>query len=286
MLTVFHFRGHLNTFIHTVHLLQRLDGLSALPVGDVLQRLLAMDGGTGQPTALLGSKHIVCWGVEDMLNTAEKEAAGAVPASGNDQPKEKCEFRSMSLHVVKHPKSRFASCYPDGSISGYGMLCSFTYHSSLQGFRGPVAYNRAQAPENQTGPFWNVTWGTMDLWKIEEFVILVLWRGLQNMLGTPENSHDEDTGPSTKRSRYQEPCRVALSCFNEAERGSIMVSPCCPSVLPSVRPCIRPSVHLWTESCPLCIFNNTRWTHFHNCTSYQATSEGLSRVKFVSKFKN
>ena len=31
---------------------------------------------------------------------------------------------------------------------------------------------------------------------------------------------------------------------------------------PSVPLSIRPSVHLWTESCPLCIFNNTCWIHF------------------------
>ena len=37
--------------------------------------------------------------------------------------------------------------------------------------------------------------------------------------------------------------------FNEVERGGILVSPC-------------PSVHLWTESCLLCIFNNTRRIHF------------------------
>ena len=32
-------------------------------------------------------------------------------------------------------------------------------------------------------------------------------------------------------------------------KGGILVSPC-------------PSVHLWTESCPLCIFNNTHRIHF------------------------
>ena len=29
-----------------------------------------------------------------------------------------------------------------------------------------------------------------------------------------------------------------------------------------VRLSVRPSVRLWTESCPLCIFNNTGWNHF------------------------
>ena len=34
------------------------------------------------------------------------------------------------------------------------------------------------------------------------------------------------------------------------------------SVCPSVHQSIRPSVHLWTESCPLCIFNNTHQIHY------------------------
>ena len=40
-------------------------------------------------------------------------------------------------------------------------------------------------------------------------------------------------------------------------KGGILVSSC-----PSIRPSIRPSVHLWTESCLLCIFNNTHQFHF------------------------
>ena len=59
-------------------------------------------------------------------------------------------------------------------------------------------------------------------------------------------------------------------------KGGILVSPC-------------PSVRLWTESCPLCIFNNTHRIHFifaHLINStYQATSEGVSCVMLVSKFK-
>ena len=40
-------------------------------------------------------------------------------------------------------------------------------------------------------------------------------------------------------------------------KEGMLVSPC-----PSVRPSVCPSVHLWTESCLLCIFNNTCWIHF------------------------
>ena len=36
-------------------------------------------------------------------------------------------------------------------------------------------------------------------------------------------------------------------------KGGILVSPC---------PSVRPSVRLWTEPCPLCIFNNTGLVHF------------------------
>ena len=44
---------------------------------------------------------------------------------------------------------------------------------------------------------------------------------------------------------------------------------------------VCPSVHLWTESCPLCIFYNMCQIY----TSYQATAEGVSLVKLFSKFK-
>ncbi|XP_025090246.1 probable E3 ubiquitin-protein ligase HECTD4 isoform X2 [Pomacea canaliculata] len=63
-------RGHLQTFIHTVHLLQGLTDLQSLPVADVLHRLLETEGGQGQPSALLGSKHLISWGFEDQLSLA------------------------------------------------------------------------------------------------------------------------------------------------------------------------------------------------------------------------
>ena len=50
--------------------------------------------------------------------------------------------------------------------------------------------------------------------------------------------------------------------------------------------CVCLIVRQWTETCLLCIFNKYSSDPFHICTSYQATSEGVPRVKFVSKFKN
>ncbi|XP_041436316.1 probable E3 ubiquitin-protein ligase HECTD4 isoform X3 [Xenopus laevis] len=76
-------RGSLKTFIHTVHLLQKQTDLGSLPVADVLYRLLLLEGGPGSPSCLLGSKHIVSWGFENMLpapdvisgsNTENKDA--------------------------------------------------------------------------------------------------------------------------------------------------------------------------------------------------------------------
>ncbi|OXB84892.1 UNVERIFIED_CONTAM: hypothetical protein H355_016014, partial [Colinus virginianus] len=61
------FRGSLKTFVHTVHLLQKQTDLGTLPVADVLYRLLLLEGGPGSPSCLLGGKHIVSWGFEDML---------------------------------------------------------------------------------------------------------------------------------------------------------------------------------------------------------------------------
>ena len=43
-----------------------------------------MDGGQGQPSSILGSKHIVCWGFEDLLSASEKDGATpSAPANSN-----------------------------------------------------------------------------------------------------------------------------------------------------------------------------------------------------------
>lgn len=81
------FRGHLKTLIHVVHLLQNLPNLESLHTSDVLGKLLETEGGPGQPTAVLGSKHILCWGFEDLLSTPDKENV-AVPASEKDKEKQ------------------------------------------------------------------------------------------------------------------------------------------------------------------------------------------------------
>ncbi|XP_005729506.1 probable E3 ubiquitin-protein ligase HECTD4 isoform X5 [Pundamilia nyererei] len=70
-------RGSLKTFIHTVHLLQKQTDLGHLPVSDVLYRLLLLEGGPGSPSCLLGGKHCVSWGFEDMLPTPDNSAGGA-----------------------------------------------------------------------------------------------------------------------------------------------------------------------------------------------------------------
>ncbi|RVE68479.1 hypothetical protein OJAV_G00091690 [Oryzias javanicus] len=64
-------RGSLKTFIHTVHLLQKQTDLGQLPVADV------STGGPGSPSCLLGGKHSVSWGFEDMLPTPDNSAGGA-----------------------------------------------------------------------------------------------------------------------------------------------------------------------------------------------------------------
>nr|XP_015221532.1 PREDICTED: probable E3 ubiquitin-protein ligase HECTD4 [Lepisosteus oculatus] len=69
-------RGSLKTLIHTVHLLQKQTDLGRLPVADVLYRLLLLEGGPGSPSCLLGGKHIVSWGFEDMLPAPDSSAAG------------------------------------------------------------------------------------------------------------------------------------------------------------------------------------------------------------------
>ena len=100
-------RGHLNTFIHTVHLLQGLGTLQDLPVGDIIKKLLEMEGGQGQPSSVVGSKHILCWGFEDMLQYAEKEvpanrAQGSNNASNGNQAEKGMYCVSVQEHFCKY----------------------------------------------------------------------------------------------------------------------------------------------------------------------------------------
>ncbi|KAM9219161.1 putative E3 ubiquitin-protein ligase HECTD4 [Leptosomus discolor] len=70
-------RGSLKTFVHTVHLLQKQTDLGTLPVADVLYRLLLLEGGPGSPSCLLGGKHIVSWGFEDMLPAPDANSSSS-----------------------------------------------------------------------------------------------------------------------------------------------------------------------------------------------------------------
>ncbi|KAM6340042.1 LOW QUALITY PROTEIN: putative E3 ubiquitin-protein ligase HECTD4 [Alca torda] len=70
-------RGSLKTFVHTVHLLQKQTDLGSLPVSDVLYRLLLLEGGPGSPSCLLGGKHIVSWGFEDMLPAPDANSSSS-----------------------------------------------------------------------------------------------------------------------------------------------------------------------------------------------------------------
>ncbi|XP_068767528.1 probable E3 ubiquitin-protein ligase HECTD4 isoform X1 [Struthio camelus] len=70
-------RGSLKTFVHTVHLLQKQTDLGSLPVADVLYRLLLLEGGPGSPSCLLGGKHIVSWGFEDMLPAPDASSSSS-----------------------------------------------------------------------------------------------------------------------------------------------------------------------------------------------------------------
>lgn len=48
-----------------------------------------MDGGQGQPSAVLGSKHIVCWGFEDLLTINESKEQPNPAQNQSSQPAEK-----------------------------------------------------------------------------------------------------------------------------------------------------------------------------------------------------
>ena len=68
-------------------------------------------------------------------------------------------------------------------------------------------------------------------------------------------------------------------CFNEVERGVSRRLSVCPSVCPSVCSSVDRIVSAL-------YLQQYSWDPFHICTSCQATSEGVSRVMFVSKYNN
>lgn len=99
----------MKTFIHTVHLLQSLPDLGSLHVADILHKLVEMEGGQGQPTSVLGSKHVLCWGLEDMLSATDKSsaavtavvvAAPATTAATSITDKEKGEKCGQTVHTI------------------------------------------------------------------------------------------------------------------------------------------------------------------------------------------
>ncbi|KAL8604631.1 hypothetical protein ACOMHN_013411 [Nucella lapillus] len=138
-------RGHLQTFIHTVHLLQGLSDLQLLPVADILTQLLETEGGPGQPSAVLGSKHIISWGFEDQLSLSapgtEHTVKEAKEAAEKDKEKDGEGGRSVAT---------------DGSylyISGgggpglakmgtglHGTLRGYVYNKNVEASPGRVAY--------------------------------------------------------------------------------------------------------------------------------------------------
>ena len=80
-----------------MHLLQKLSDIETLPVADILNRLLLLDGGQGQPSAILGSKHIVCWGFEDLLTMNETKDQPSTAQNQSSQPSDKDKSRFMFI---------------------------------------------------------------------------------------------------------------------------------------------------------------------------------------------
>ncbi|XP_062590799.1 probable E3 ubiquitin-protein ligase HECTD4 isoform X2 [Saccostrea cucullata] len=134
-------RGHLKTFTHAVHLLQNLPNLDTLQISDVLAKLLDTEGGPGQPTSILGSKHILCWGFEDLLSTPEKETPAA-PANEKEKEKSEAEIgRSLACDGVflftTNSQGRALAKVGSGL---HGTLRGYVYSRNLQLGPGKIAY--------------------------------------------------------------------------------------------------------------------------------------------------
>ena len=68
----------METFIHTIHLLQRLSDVPQLPVADLVGRLLETEGGSSQPSAVVGPRHIVSWGFEDLISASSDNSTAEI----------------------------------------------------------------------------------------------------------------------------------------------------------------------------------------------------------------
>ncbi|XP_033101041.1 probable E3 ubiquitin-protein ligase HECTD4 [Anneissia japonica] len=113
-------RGSIKTLIHTVHLLQKLSNeITSLPVAKILHKLLQLAGGPGCPSSLLGTKHILCWGFEDMLSIGENI---------NDQEKDKENEFGRSIGCDGNFLYSTDSCGRGIAKIGTGM------HGTLRGY--------------------------------------------------------------------------------------------------------------------------------------------------------
>ncbi|KAH9492171.1 hypothetical protein Btru_026483 [Bulinus truncatus] len=90
-------RGHVKTFIHTVHLLQQLSDIPPLPVAEMLSSLLECEGGQGQISCFLGSKYILSWGVDDLLGSSNADTVSSDTKESNDKDKEKDQDLGRSI---------------------------------------------------------------------------------------------------------------------------------------------------------------------------------------------
>ncbi|XP_063951694.1 probable E3 ubiquitin-protein ligase HECTD4 [Lytechinus pictus] len=116
-------RGSTGTFIHTTHLLQQLaPSIGPLPIADILQRLLRLEGGPGSPSYLHGSRHVVCWGFEDMLGEKEEKT--------EDKEKEKESITGRSLAcdgVFLYCTNARGKCLAKIGSGLHGTLRGFVY---------------------------------------------------------------------------------------------------------------------------------------------------------------
>ena len=58
-------------------------------MADILTRLLETEGGPGQPSAVLGSKHLISWGFEDQLSLSASNTEHTVKEAKEAAEKDK-----------------------------------------------------------------------------------------------------------------------------------------------------------------------------------------------------
>ncbi|KAK6968629.1 E3 ubiquitin-protein ligase HECTD4 [Biomphalaria glabrata] len=136
-------RGHVKTFIHTVHLLQQLSDIPPLPVAEILSSLLDSEGGQGQISCFLGSKYILSWGLDDLLGPNNADTVTSESKETNEKDKEKDQDLGRSITTdgfFIYTTNNFGKGIAKIGTGLQGTLRGYVYNKNPEHGPGRLAY--------------------------------------------------------------------------------------------------------------------------------------------------